>query len=119
MEQEQRKQHIEHVRAFPGQLETLLTGLTTCDLTRLPNMEQDRWATLADNNDPVISDSLALIRAAHGSIIRLFEARIESDWSREGVHTRRGLRNLEHMLVGLSNHCDEHHKQISEALAAR
>ena len=156
MESDKRQPLIERIRAFPGQLELLVTGLTPTELTSHPlrdewsvaqnihhladehanmllrckfvvaedkpllvNIEQDAWAALPDSNDPVIEDARALLRAAHARIARFFEARSEADWQCEGVHTRRGLRTLEHMLIGLAEHCDAHLIQITNTLAAR
>lgn len=72
-----------------------------------PNFEQDRWATLADNELPIES-SITILEGINQRIVALGRSLTEKDLKRSFIHEKHGPITVATKLAKLSWH-EEHH----------
>jgi hypothetical protein len=92
--------------------------ILTEDRPTLKPYDQDRWAVLADSDNPSIETSLQLLRGLHARWVLLFESLGEGDWLRTGLHPEIGEVTVEDQLRIYSHHGEGHLDQIRRTLAA-
>lgn len=89
----------------------------TEDVPTIKPYFEDRWATLADDNDNDLSHSLSLLRGLHAKWGILLRSLTKTDLKREFIHPEHGRRfNLEENLAIYAWHCEHHVAHIKQAL---
>ncbi len=92
--------------------------LLTKDHPTIIPYDQDVWALLPDNAQP-IHVSLDLIRGLHARWAALFEALTDDQYARTGFHPESGEITVESLLRTYAGHGVGHIDQIQRTLAAQ
>jgi len=103
-----------HMHAF-----LRMKNVMTDDPPKLTEYDQVRYADLPDASHPPIGMSLMLLLGLHSRWVVFLNSLTDDDWSRSGVHFRRGRMTLDDMLRHYADHGDSHLKQITDLCSAR
>lgn len=81
---------------------------------------EDRWATLIDNNDDDLTDTLSLLKGLHAKLGKLLRNISKEDLSREFIHPEQGRRfKLDEAIGMYAWHSNHHLAHIKQALEYR
>ena len=74
--------------------------------------DQDRWSQKFKYEDSAVENSIALFFTLRASMTPLLKRLTDSDFSRTGVHSERGLISVEDLLADAIEHTEHHLKEI-------
>lgn len=95
-----------------------LKFILTEDTFTIQPYNQAVWAETIDSNNPLIQDSLNVLKGLHPRWVFLFESLNEAQWRRKALHPEIGTVSVEDILRIYGGHGLGHIDQIQRTLAA-